>query len=156
MASATHKLQDSREMTLDCAITTSIFHSGLFYSLKPTKFGFHLTAEGFSEKMPLLISTITESLYTGDVSQETFKTVLEVHRNGLQSCASEPLRNQTKYLLNTFLSAKTWTREQRLGALDDITREDVVQFAKNFLDNHSLECLFFGSVSKEQVNGLNE
>ena len=135
-----------------CNITTYIFHSGLYYSLKPTKYGFHLTAEGFSEKIPLLIRTITEALYTIAISQETFKTVLEVHRKGLQSCSSEPLKNQSKYLLNTFLSENTWTREQRLGALDDITREDVVNFSKNFLDTHSLECLFFGSVSKEQVN----
>ena len=123
--------------------------------MKPTKYGFHLTAEGFSEKMPLLIKTITEALYTGTISQETFKTVLEVHRKGLQSCSAEPLKNQSKYFLNTFLSARTWTREQRLGALDDITREDVVNFSKSFLDTHSLECLFFGSVSKEQVKTIN-
>ena len=140
-------------MLQNYTVTTYIFHSGLYYSLKPTKFGFHLTAEGFSEKMPLLIKTIAESLYTGAVSQETFKTVIEIHRKGLQSCSSEPLKNQSKYLLNTFLSANTWTREQRLGALDDISREDVINFSKNFLDTHSLECLFFGSVSKEQVLG---
>ena len=141
-----------RNATKLCNITTNIFHSGLYYSLKPTKYGFHLIAEGFSEKIPLLIRTITEALYTVAISQETFKTVLEVHRKGLRSCSSEPLKNQSKYLLNTFLSENTWTREQRLGALDDITREDVVNFSKNFLDTHSLECLFFGSVSKEQVN----
>ena len=140
-------------MLQNYTVPTYIFHSGLYYSLKPTKFGFHLTAEGFSEKMPLLIRTIAENLYTGAVSQETFKTVIEIHRKGLQSCSSEPLKNQSKYLLNTFLSANTWTREQRLGALDDISREDVINFSKNFLDTHSLECLFFGSVSKEQVLG---
>ena len=140
-------------MLQNYTVPTYIFHSGLYYSLKPTKFGFHLIAEGFSEKMPLLIRTIAESLYTGAVSQETFKTVIEIHRKGLQSCSSEPLKNQSKYLLNTFLSANTWTREQRLGALDDISREDVINFSKNFLDTHSLECLFFGSVSKEQVLG---
>ena len=140
-------------MLQNYTVPTYIFHSGLYYSLKPTKFGFHLTAEGFSEKMPLLIKTIAESLYTSAVSQETFKTVIEIHRKGLQSCSSEPLKNQSKYLLNTFLSANTWTREQRLGALDDISREDVINFSKNFLDTHSLECLFFGSVSKEQVLG---
>ena len=140
-------------MLQNYTVPTYIFHSGLYYSLKPTKFGFHLIAEGFSEKMPLLIRTIAENLYTGAVSQETFKTVIEIHRKGLQSCSSEPLKNQSKYLLNTFLSANTWTREQRLGALDDISREDVINFSKNFLDTHSLECLFFGSVSKEQVLG---
>ena len=126
--------------------------SGLFYSIKPTKYGFHVTAEGFSEKMPLLINTIMEMVYKCEMSQETLKTVLEVHRKGLQSCASEPLKSQSKYLLNTFLSAKTWTREQRLGALEDIVKDDVVDFAKKFLDNHSLECLFYGSINKDQVN----
>ena len=56
-----------------------------------------------------------------------------------------------RYLLNTLLSARTWTRDQRLAALDNIAAEDVVQFAHSFLDNHSLECLYYGSIAKEQV-----
>ena len=57
-----------------------------------------------------------------------------------------------RYLLNTLLSARTWTRDQRLAALDNIAAEDVVQFANSFLDNHSLECLYYGSIAKEQVS----
>ena len=125
---------------------------GLLYTLKPTKFGFQLTAEGFSEKMPLLINTIVETLYKFELSSETLKTVLEVHKKGLQSCAAEPLKSQSKYLLNTFLNARTWTREQRLQALtDSLTVEDVVNFNKSFFDCHSLECLFYGHITKDQV-----
>ena len=54
--------------------------AGLFYNLKPTKSGFQLCAEGFSEKMLLLISRIVEALYTCDFTEDQIKTVLEVHR----------------------------------------------------------------------------
>jgi len=97
--------------------------AGLVHNLKPTKFGFQLIADGYSEKMPLLISTIIEAIYKCDFSENQIKNVLEVHRKGLQSCAAEPLKNQSKYLLNAFLSAKIWTREQRLEAMDGITLE---------------------------------
>ena len=125
--------------------------AGLFYSLKPTKFGFQLCAEGFSEKMGLLISSIVEAVYRCDFTGEQIKTVLEVHRKALQSCAAEPLRNQSKYLLNALLSARVWTREQRLAAMENISQEQVGSFARSFLDTHSLECLFYGNISKQQV-----
>ena len=76
---------------------------------------------------------------------------MEVHKKGLQSCAAEPLKNQSKYLMNTLLSSKTWTREQRLGALENVGSDEVEQFAKDFFDSHSLECLFYGSITKDQV-----
>ena len=101
--------------------------------------------------MPLLISKVVEAIYACDFSENQIKNVLEVHRKGLQSCAAEPLKNQSKYLLNAFLSAKIWTREQRIGAMDGITLEEVVTFAKSFLDSHSLECLYYGNISREQV-----
>ena len=128
------------------------FITGLVHNLKPTKFGFQLTAEGYSEKMPQLISTIVQAIYKCDFSENQIKTVLEVHRKGLQSCAAEPLKNQSKYLLNAFLSAKIWTREQRLGAMEEISLQEVVTFARSFLDSHSLECLYYGNMTKDEVN----
>ena len=128
--------------------------SGLIHNLKPTKFGFQLMADGYSEKMPLLISTIVEAIYKCDFSENQIKNVLEVHRKGLQSCAAEPLKNQSKYLLNAFLSAKIWTREQRLGAMEGITLQEVVTFAKSFLDTHSLECLYYGNMTRDEVGHL--
>ena len=125
--------------------------SGLFYSLKPTKFGFQLCAEGFSEKMGLLISSIVEAVYRCDFTADQLKSVLEVHRKALQSCAAEPLRNQSRYLLNALLSARVWTREQRLAAMENIDQQQVGSFGRNFLDSHSVECLFYGNISKQQV-----
>ena len=129
----------------------SLVSSGLFYSLKPTKFGFQLCAEGFSEKMGLLISSIVEAVYKCDFTSDQIKTVLEVHSKALQSCAAEPLRNQSKYLLNALLSARVWTREQRLAAMENIGQQQVVDFGRNFLDSHSVESLFYGNISKQQV-----
>ena len=116
--------------------------------------------------MSVLVARIAEAVYSCALGPATLAAVLEVHRRGLQSCAAEPLRSQSRYswtlsgdptciparyLLNTLLSARTWTRDQRLAALDNIAAEDVVQFAHSFLDNHSLECLYYGSIAKEQV-----
>ena len=158
------------KLNLSSASPLTTSSPGLLYTLKPTKFGFHVTAEGFPEKMSVLVARIAEAVYSCALGPATLAAVLEVHRRGLQSCAAEPLRSQSRhsrpllsgdptcipaslarYLLNTLLSARTWTRDQRLAALDNIAAEDVVQFANSFLDNHSLECLYYGSIAKEQV-----
>ena len=130
--------------------------AGLFYSLKPTKSGFQLCAEGFSEKIYLLISSIVEAVYCCDFTESQIKNVLEVHRKALQSCTAEPLRNQSKYLLNALLSATVWTRDQRLAAMDNIHREEVVSFGRSFLDNHSVECLYYGSITKDQSQAITD
>ena len=126
--------------------TYTALHAGLVHSIKPTKFGFQITAQGFSEKMALLVSTLVASLYKLDFTEAELNTVLEVHRKGLQSCAAEPLKNQSKYLLNALLryfctsqlrllvnlfkllSEKVWTREQRLAAMEGITLPEVIKF----------------------------
>lgn len=74
----------------------------------------------------------------------------------LQSCTAEPLRNQSKYLLNALLSATVWTREQRLAAMDKINRQEVVNFGRNFLDRHSVECLYYGTISKDQSQAITD
>ena len=101
--------------------------------------------------MGLLISSIVEAVYKCDFTSDQIKTVLEVHSKALQSCAAEPLRNQSKYLLNALLSARVWTREQRLAAMENINQQQVVNFGRHFLDSHSVECLFYGNISKQQV-----
>ena len=83
--------------------TYTALHAGLIHSIKPTKFGFQITAQGFSEKMSLLVSTMVAAIYKLDFTEAELNTVLEVHRKGLQSCAAEPLKNQSKYLLNALL-----------------------------------------------------
>ena len=90
--------------------------------------------------MPLLLSTVADAIYSLEFTEAQLNTVLEVHRyaqahlsysgaccrKGLQSCAAEPLRNQSKYLLNALLSQRVWTREQRLGAMEGITLAEVL------------------------------
>ena len=61
-----------------------------------------------------------------------------------------------------------WTREQRLAAMEGITLSEVlklllllflsevVEFAKTFLDSHSLESLYYGNLSKEQARELTD
>ena len=57
-------------------------HAGLPHSIKPTKFGFQITAHGFSEKMPLLVSTMVAAIYKLDFTEAELNTVLEVlHRS---------------------------------------------------------------------------
>ena len=66
-----------------------------------------------------------------------------------------------------------WTREQRLAAMESITLSEVlelllllllfsllllkvVEFAKTFLDSHSLESLYYGNLRKEQARELTD
>ena len=85
------------KLNLSSASPLTTSSPGLLYTLKPTKFGFHVTAEGFPEKMSVLVARIAEAVYSCALGPATLAAVLEVHRRGLQSCAAEPLRSQSRY-----------------------------------------------------------
>ena len=72
------------------------------------------------------------------------------------SCKAEPLKAQSRYLLNTLLTHSVWTREERLAALPGITHSELCSHARALLDRHALEALYYGNLSKAEALGLTE
>ncbi|XP_023335027.1 insulin-degrading enzyme isoform X2 [Eurytemora carolleeae] len=130
--------------------------AGLSYTLKAAKYGFELLVQGYSEKIFMFLLEILNAIYSTQYTQDVFCTVLHVHKKGLLSCFAEPLKSQSRYLVNTLLSSRVWTRQERWESLQDIELHEVEDFARTFLDKHSLECLGFGNVDKDQICKLSE
>ena len=130
--------------------------AGLFYSLKPTKYGMELSVRGYSARQHLYLGKILATLYaTKNVfSKERFEQVKEIHRKGIESSEAEPLKTQAKYLLSYILCPKTFHRSDRLQQLSTVSYEDVLSYADDFLLHHSTECFFFGNLAMSHAENL--
>ena len=130
--------------------------AGLFYSLKPTKYGLDLSIRGYSARQHLYLSTILSSLYStrDKFSKERFEQVKDIHQKGIESADSEPLKAQAKHLLSYILCPKTFHRSDRLQQLSTVSYEEVLAYADDFLLHHSVECFFFGNLTLQSAENL--
>ena len=130
--------------------------AGLFYSLKPAKYGIELSVRGYSAKQHLYIQQILSTLYgtRNKFSKERFEQVKDIHRKGIESAETEPLKTQAKHILSYILCPKTFHRSDRLQQLSTVTYEDVLSYADDFLLHHSVECFFFGNLNLNHAENL--
>lgn len=130
--------------------------AGLFYTLKPTKYGIELSVRGYSAKQHLYLSKILSTFYAYKTifAKDRFEQIQELHRKGIESSEAEPLKNQAKYLLSYILCPKTFHRSDRLQQLSTVKFEDVLLYVDKFLLQHSVECFFFGNLTMPQAEKL--
>ena len=130
--------------------------AGLFYSLKPTKYGIELSVRGYSARQHLYLSKLLSTLYATKscFSKERFEQVKEIHKKGIESAEAEPLKNQAKHLLSYILCPKTFHRSDRLQQLSTVTYDDVLSYANDFLLHHSVECFFYGNLTLSRAEDM--
>ena len=123
--------------------------AGLFYSLKPTKYGIELSVRGYSARQHLYLGKILSSIYATKscFAKDRFEQVKEIHKKGIESAEAEPLKNQAKHLLSYILCPKTFHRSDRLQQLSTVSYNDVLSYANDFLLHHSVECFFYGNLT---------
>jgi secreted Zn-dependent insulinase-like peptidase len=131
--------------------------AGLFYKLWPTRTGLELEVRGSSGKQDLFLRQLLNVIY--DLGNETFKEerfkqVHDLHVNGLQSGEANKLKMQAKNILAHILCPGNHLRHSRLEAMGQIEADQVKQYARIFLLNHSVECFFYGNLCLEGVNRM--
>ena len=128
--------------------------AGIYLTLKSTKYGLELAIRGFSGKLPIFLTAVFDIIFglIKDSSSETrFKNVLEIHRNVLKSSEAESLSAQIKHFCGTVLCPQSFNRGDRLKQLHNVEFIDIVEYAQDFFDHMSFECLFYGNFNPDQI-----
>ena len=128
--------------------------AGLFYNIKPFKFGFELSLRGYSDKQHCFLQNILTKVYSLDFVKERFDQVYEVHKKGLESSESDSLKSQAKFLLSSILCPKTFSRRERLTGLKEIEFSDLQHYADLFRVKCSIECMFYGNLTVSQADKM--
>merc|ERR550532_2704954 len=129
--------------------------AGLFYILRPLKDGLELEVRGMSGNQDLFLKKILNVMFQSGgfwdevLTEERFKQVQILHRNGLASGDAIKLKIQAKTILSHVLNPGCHLRDSRLAALSQLTVDDLKKFAKEFLLKHHLDCFFYGNLTIE-------
>ncbi|CAG0881776.1 unnamed protein product [Darwinula stevensoni] len=102
--------------------------AGLNYSLDCSKYGLQLTIYGFNDFLEILASNFLK-----------FRLVGYVVRN---------------YYLSQLMTDRSWSMEDLLQALPQITVHSLENFVNSFLSHLHVECLIHGNLTQKQAEGF--
>ncbi len=122
--------------------------AGLGVNLYPHMQGLSLKLSGFSDKQPLLLETLITAMRSPEFNEERFKRIRDQLREELENSAQEKPYNQAfTHLYNNLMGS--WTREQKLAALDRIRLADLKAFYPGLLEPAGLRLLAHGNLTTE-------
>ena len=106
--------------------------AGLNYNLTASGRGIELALGGYQHKLPVLLDRILEQMQHLDLSDAEF--------NRYQASLERKLKNQLKNKpyertlaeLRQWLFVPSFNEEELLVALDQVTREEVIEYAETF------------------------
>ncbi|KAK3095847.1 hypothetical protein FSP39_019946 [Pinctada imbricata] len=125
--------------------------AGLHYSLDCTIYGLTLSVKGYNEKQHILLKKIIEKLTTFKVDPKRFEIYKENYTRGLKNFHAEQPHQHAIYYTNVLMSEVMWTKDELLGAIDDVTADMVQAFIPHLLSKLHLEGLVYGNVTKQDA-----
>ena len=127
---------------------------GIKYSIDWSWSGFFIAISGFSSNQVLLLRKILDYLGHLEVREDRFNANKDELLESLKNVElSEPYM-QMEGLRNYVISEKSWSSEERLECLDDVTVDRLKTYMSEFLSCIYIECLFCGNLLVDEVNEM--
>ncbi|MBA4502399.1 insulinase family protein [Marinobacterium marinum] len=127
--------------------------AGLSVSLYPHLQGLSFKLGGFSDKQPLLLKTVIDTMRHPTLEAERFIRIRDQLREELENAAQEKPYTQAFGHLYTHLLG-SWTREQKLAALQEVTLEDLRAFYPKLLEPAGLRLIAHGNLAPDTATRM--
>ncbi|CAG0886100.1 unnamed protein product [Darwinula stevensoni] len=127
--------------------------AGLNYSLDCSKYGLQLTIYGFSDKQHVLLDKIMDKLTHFKANPKRFILLKELYERSLKNFKAEQPMQHACYYLSQLTTDRSWSMEDLLQALPQITVHNLENFVNSFLSHLHVECLIHGNLTQKQADG---
>ncbi|KAL8568009.1 hypothetical protein ACOMHN_029184 [Nucella lapillus] len=125
--------------------------AGLGYNLVCSLYGITLEVKGYNDKLEILLKKILDRLTTFTVDPQRFDIIKEACERGLRNFRAEQPHQHAVYYTTVIMSEVTWTKEELLSALEDVTVEKLEAFIPQLLSLLYAEGLIYGNVTKQKA-----
>lgn len=125
--------------------------AGLDLRLCRNHYRIELSLNGYSEKAPLFLKEVLQSLKNASFSQEDFDRSFVALKRFYENCAHDMPMMQAKELQNSFLSPSNITSAEKAKALQDLSLEKLIEFQKKLTESLYLEVFFAGNMTKSDA-----
>ena len=134
---------------------------GLDFSFQRNSRGFALYIDGYSEKIPLLLSELSQKLTHIAISKERFELIKNDYKRKLDNLKHLSAYQQSLYELS-FLSEKNkihyksyYDPKKQVDLVSPITLEDLHSFTKSVFTTVAFEGAAYGSLDEKEIrNGV--
>ncbi|XP_056631781.1 insulin-degrading enzyme isoform X2 [Diorhabda carinulata] len=125
--------------------------AGLKWELINTKYGLILGIGGYNNKQHIFLQKIMEKLTNFKIDPKRFNIIKETYVRNLKNFAAEQPYQHAVYYLTVLLTEHSWTKQELLAAVDQMTIERLEAFIPQILSKMHIECLIHGNANKEKA-----
>lgn len=123
--------------------------AGLSFDLFTTHSGMNLEFFGYNHKMHVFVERVFEKLVNYEICPKRFEILKEKYGRMLKNYKTRPLYTLTGYYLNLITSELSWSYEELMASLDNLTIESVNNLTKSFFSTFYVETFIHGNINKE-------
>lgn len=128
--------------------------AGSYFGLAARSRGFTLTVSGYSDKQELLLEELLKTLTTARFDAERFDIIRAEMIRSWQNA-----RLQTPYIrlfeeAQALLLDPTWSEDEKIAAVQDITLQEVQDFIPQVLASLRLDVLYHGNVTPDDAQAM--
>ncbi|XP_036670582.3 insulin-degrading enzyme isoform X1 [Drosophila suzukii] len=116
--------------------------------------GIDFTIRGFSDKQVVLLEKLLDHLFDFSIDEKRFDILKEEYVRSLKNFKAEQPYQHSIYYLALLLTENAWANVELLDAMELVTYDRVLNFAKEFFQRLHTECFIFGNVTKQQATDI--
>ena len=128
--------------------------AGLSYSLYKHIRGFTVRVSGYDDKQAVLVDRIVDALRDPNFADDRFEIVKENAIRGLKNARKDSPYRLALGEVHLLLTEPSWSEEQLLAAIGDVTAQDLRQFVPKLLEQLYVVALAHGNVSRDDALAL--
>ncbi len=128
--------------------------AGLSYSLYKHIRGFTVRVSGYDDKQTVLVERIVDALRHPNFADDRFAIAKENTIRALHNSRKDSPYRLAIGEIHLLLTEPSWSEEQLLAAIGDVSAEDVRQFVPQLLGQLQVVALAHGNVNRDDALGL--
>ncbi|KRX99092.1 Insulin-degrading enzyme [Trichinella pseudospiralis] len=128
--------------------------AGLKYSVVSTTIGMQVSVSGYSEKLPVLLSSIIDKMLSLEVEPSTFDRLKERFIRRLRNFDMESPYQHSMYYSTLLLSDRIWSKKELLREAIGLKIEMIDEFKRELFSEMHIEALVFGNASEQNARDI--
>ncbi|KRY77608.1 Insulin-degrading enzyme [Trichinella pseudospiralis] len=128
--------------------------AGLKYSVVSTTIGMQVSVSGYSEKLPVLLSSIIDKMLSLEVEPSTFDRLKERFIRRLRNFDMESPYQHSMYYSTLLLSDRIWSKKELLREAIGLKIEMIDEFKRELFSEMHIEALVFGNASEKNARDI--
>lgn len=128
--------------------------AGLSYNLYKHIRGFTVRVSGYDDKQAVLVERIVAALRNPAIAGDRFEIAKEDTIRGLRNARKDSPYRLAIDEVQLLLTEPSWSEEQLLAAIDDVSADDVRAFVPQLLARLQVVALAHGNISRDEALAL--